>query len=241
MAPNAATNSEAIERARQSRVADSEAREQLSQQRLRDLQQKWKEADKKVELRRDEAYVEAGERVGAWKVKRGAAMERTTAADAQHEKRMMDSWKVKSERYESWKKSVEEEKQRKAEEVAASRHAALSRKEEEDRGRSSRLEDAQRLATARRLAMEQRNREKLEEIRERAEQREEEAWAARKRVEAETRGRIALIEADCKRKAKQAADCLNNKFDSIEGRRRDPTRTRSGVGVWRVPGSRENP
>jgi len=231
--PGAALLREQAERARLVRVENEEARQKKSEEALRQLQARWSQADKAVEVRRDQLYAVAKEKISNWQVKKAAAKERNTASDVAKDKRMQEAWVTKQLRFAEWRKEKEAENQRKAEELAATLHAASGRLEQELLDRNTRLEEAQERAAERRAAMEAEKQRQLQEKAELAEQREAEAWASRVRVETANRARIEHLDANCRRKAKQAEECLKKRYDRIGA-------VRVKNVVWRVPGSRDN-
>ena len=125
----------------------------------------------------------------------------------------------KDERFQAWVVETEAERARKARETALVRASAAVRFEGEVHDRSARLIEAQRLADRRRRTKDEEKRLQLAELAERAEARDREAWEARLRVERAHRQREVLLDAECKKKEKQANDFLQKRYDDIERKR----------------------
>ena len=74
---------------------------------------------------------------------------------------------------------------------------------------------------------------KLERLAELAEERTEEAWKRRVRADQAREARRLEVEKEVKRKAEQATLCLRQRAEKVESARRDESRSRRGIGVWR--------
>ena len=216
------------ERARQQREAASAALDQRLYDQLQQLQKRWAEVDKTVDQQRDQLYAKAKDVVSSWTVKRDAARERNALSAGNHAKRMERLHQEKEARLAAWRQRTEAERKRKEDELARSRSSATTRFEEELRQDAARLNEAQARAAQRRRAFQQEKRRQLAERAEAAEAKEEEMWAARVRMEQQHAKRIAEVDAECKRKAKQAEEVLAARVTRVNNWRHDNA-------VWRAP------
>ena len=206
---------EADRKAREARAAAEMAREQKAQQQLQELKKRWEEADKVVEIKRQEAFKKANEVVNVWKVEREKCIKNCDAAAAAHEKKMAEAWHVKEVRMEQHKQECEAEVARRALALQARQGSAGAKFQEALQARNDRLEDAQRKAEERRLAKAEEKRVQLERMRVEAERRLEESWKARVRVREEREKYAREVELDCERKAKQAEACIKARKEQI--------------------------
>ena len=217
-------------RAAEARIAIEKAREEKTAAQLAELQKRWAEADKSVATKKAELYARTHDVVADWSTRRNAAKERNISSDIAHEKKMAESWQTKEARFREWQVQTEAERQERERRLAAQRSAARGRFSGELDARNDRLEQAQMRAEERRLEMQRQKQIQLAERAEAAERKAEEVWQARVRVENSLTQRTAQYDAECKRKAKQAEDCLNKRMAEIE-------RARQANSVWRIPGS----
>ena len=206
---------EADRKAREARAAAEMAREQKAQQQLQELKKRWEEADKVVEIKRQEAFKKANEVVNVWKVEREKCIKNCDAAAAAHEKKMAEAWHVKEVRMEQHKQECEAEVARRALALQARQGSAGAKFQEALQARNDRLEDAQRKAEERRLAKAEEKRVQLERMRVEAERRLEDSWKARVRVREEREKYAREVELDCERKAKQAEACVKARKEQI--------------------------
>ena len=189
------------ERAEQQRLAAIEARAERERQKaafqaqkekeLEEMKVKWAAADKHVDMLRRESFKKAGDNVAAWEGRRDSANSNCDTADANHARRMKDAWTTKKNRFEAWQRETEAEAYRRAEEVKMQRTVAKQRFAGELDARDDRL----------------------------AEIREEESWQARLRIIEKNKERVAKVDAECKRKVKQAEVCLEKRIAGIEQKR----------------------
>ena len=217
------------ERAEQQRLAAIEARAERERQKaafqaqkekeLEEMKVKWAAADKHVDMLRREAFKKAGDNVAAWEGRRDSANANCDAADANHARRMKDAWTTKKNRFEAWQRETEAEAYRRAEEVKMQRTVAKQRFAGELDARDDRLATALALAEERRLRMAAEKAALLAERERLAEIREEESWQARLRIIEKNKERVAKVDAECKRKVKQAEVCLEKRIAGIEQKR----------------------
>jgi len=178
---------------------------------------------------REESYRSAGDRVKAWADRRQAARDRCLQADEKHSKKMTEAFERKEVRTREWRVQMAEEARQKAEALAATRKAASGRFVDELKQRDAQLEEAQLRAERNRLRLEEAKMIDLEQRADRAEEKWREVWDALDRVEHEQEQRTAQLDAECKKKAQRAEECLERRRQAVQERLRDNV-------VWRIPG-----
>ena len=230
---------EQAQRAKEARKAAAIAREKAAQEQLETLQKRWAEADKHVDALRTEVFLAARGRVEGWKERQGTAASKYTSMVQADAKKVSDEFVRKEKKFHEWQEAMEEKRQQKAREVAAVREAASGRFSGELEARTDRLEQAQQLAAERRERTAAERAAYLAERAAIAEQREQEAWEARLRVEQQVKQRTQDTAAICQSKMERAEACLQTRAQALEGRLRSFKRheDENPSGVFRIAGS----
>lgn len=216
------------EKARQMRDAAEKAREENNQQQLLQLQKKWEEAAKAVDVKRDHAFALAKGRVSGWAARRNDVVDRAVKIDERVAERVSLNYRQKVDRVVAWRKRQEAEAEKRAADLAASRSAATSRFEQEQKAEATRLIAAMAKAEERRL-LKMAEKRRLHQLRaEEAELKDDEMWAARVRNKEEWEKWRRQIEDICKVKSKRAEDVHQQRLVRVKS-------WRAKEAVWRNP------
>ena len=195
-----------------------------------ELEKKWQSQDTSAQQRFVATAATFKQHVEQFENRRQAGNDRTHAAEAQFNSKLVSEWKRKQESFQAWERRMEEEARRKKRERAAQQAAAADRFTGNRLARSHRLGQARQAAEERVAAVQAAKRAELAERRARNERKYLEAIASRSRVWAETQEWISQTEATNRRKREQVAAFIrkhNEEHPRATSRQGGP-----GGGLW---------